>query len=1440
MRKTALLARIKKTPSLSVICVLFSFFGYAQQYHFSVEHITKTDGLSNTEITSIVQDRQGFIWIGTQYGLNKFDGYSVKVYQTITGDSNSLCDNNITTLMVDSRGDLWIGTENNGISVYDRNKDSFVNYLYDPLDLKSLSARYVTSIQEDSKGNVWVGTLMGLNKFRRETKDFERHLRGVDITIGDKTINKFQTENYPAALTRYLSSWIWKKKDYTELAKEIKSLVPVSEYEGCMDKLLKFSTVENKGVNIKVIQIDQHDNIWFGFENDSIGKFNPLNESFDIFKINQKNKGHGNISILSLCWDHDKLWLGTKDGGLMVYKPDEKKLHSYKTRYGAKLIKSIMRDSQGQIWIGDDQGLSIYDRKSDSFHFFDELEYDDKLLSADVSSILEDKQGNYWVASYQGGINLLKKNQSFNHDKFYDDVISPAGSKSVSAVLEDSYGNLWIGYFTSGIDLFLKDSKEKISFDPFQLCGLGKGTVFNIFEDSKKNIWIGTYEGGLQKYDKKNHRFISYAFKNNKDIHDIRSICEDKQGNLWMAAPGKGIGKFNPESQKFFLYKADYMRAVNSLASDWVNTIFCDKAGRIWTGSVSGVSVYDTTLGHFISYMTGNSNLSHDKVLVITQDNFNRIWIGTENGLNLFDEKKRSFQIYTTSEGLVSNFIAGLRVDATGNLWISTYNGLSRMDGVKGTIKNYSNNSGLPSTEFSIGASSTGKHDKIYFGAKSGLISFYPNKIHKNLLPPTVIITDFKLFNKSVPIGNGPNALLPKHISEVKEIKLPHDQNVITFEFTAINYIDPKQNTYAYMLEGFEQDWNYVGTQRAATYTNLDAGEYLFHVKAANNEGIVSPIGATLRIIVKPPLWLTIWAKILYAFLFLTAFYFIRKASIARIHLRNKVDLDEMKLRFFANISHELRTPLTLILSPLQHLATFNKLNKEDQAEVFEIMNSNGQRLLRLVNQLMNIYEIDAGVMKLKVSEDNIVQLCQTVFNTFRYSATKRNITYNFTPERTDITGFYDIDKVDKILSNIISNAFKYSSDGSSIKLSIFLLENNNLNTLPGNLIKRARPGSRFIKISVRDTGKGVPAEFQQKIFERFFRVEDDNSVDTGTGIGLSLARQLARIHKGDITITSESGKGSEFCIWLPIDESNYVLDEIEKIPQKNYEALIPLDYQTTKENSIEVNIIPENEGYQPILMIIEDSEDIRHYLRYSLKHEFQIIEAENGEQGLATIVEVIPDILICDVMLPGMSGIDVCSKVKKDQRTSHIPVILLTARAAESYQLQGLEEGADDYITKPFNMSVLAAKIRNIIAYRRRLKMVLQMELQTQSKGKIFSAEDIFIKKAIEAVEKHLENVEFDVEMLRLELGMSHTNLYRKLQALVGLSANQFIKNIRLKKAANLLESQELTVNEIAYAVGFRDPKYFSKSFRKQFGVLPSDYFRSNELSSSKTIKST
>lgn len=1405
----------KKTLiQIAIMLLLLCADSYAQGDQFFIKHVTRKDGLSNSEVTAVAQDSRGFLWIGTRAGLNRYDGQSIKVYRNMQGDTTSLADNSITTLFVNKQGELWIGTENNGLSIYDASHDNFRNYSWYMADPGSLSFNYVTSIEQDTEGTMWVATLMGLNKYNPHADNFERYLREVTVYIKERTIDSLRKWQCPNGIMEALQQNIDVPLNNGQFVALINNRYWIRKAVGVCD-------IDHKGDPIRVIESDNAGNLWLGFERDGLGKFDPVSKSIVKFPgIVQHEK------VLTLFYDNGYLWIGTEEGHVCRYSVASEKLDRFRKDTPDKFVKAILRDSHGRLWIGDSRGLNLFHAEQNEFFRVSFNEQGEQLINRDVSFIFEDMHENLWVCSSQGGLSLLKYEPNFKRLTFDDDA-EPGRPKVVSAVLEDEDQNLWVGYFTSGVDFFPRAGGRKISFPAGQAGGLGNGSVHVLFEDRSKNIWVGTYEGGLQRYDREKKRFVSYNFlQNGKTIQDVRSISEDAHGNLWIAVHGDGIKKLDPATGQFSHYRANYQRSKKSLSNDWTFSVYCDTKDRVWAGGVMGVSVFQKD-GGVRSFNEYNSNLSHNSVRMIFEDSQGRIWVGTESGLNLFEEGRNTFRVFNEIDGLPDGSIKSIQEDSMGFLWISTNNGLSKCNFEKGIIKTYLNSSNFLSNEFFENCSAASQTGKFYFGGKYGLDCFFPEQILDYPHKPPVVITDFKVFNRSVAIGNHADAILPKSILHTDQITLPYDQNIFTFEFTAINYLMPERNCYAYYLEGFEKNWNIAGNKKEATYTNLDPGDYVFHVKGANHDGVWNSVPVSVAVRITPPWWLSIPAKVSYVFVFILIAWLARKAIISRIKLKHRLELDEMKLRFFANVSHELRTPLTLILSPLADLVSDNKYTERDKHDLLGIIYNNAKRLLCLINQLMNIHEVDAGIVRLRVREGNVMASCRRIFDAFQYDAKKRGINYNMRPCADSITGYFDADKIEKILINIIGNAFKYSQDDGSITLDIMEYSADRRDEVPRQMKTILDDQFRCVRISVSDTGHGIPSELQEKVFERFFRI--DNERNTGTGIGLTLARQLARLHKGDITVVSAPDKGTVFSVWIPLHENAFNADErdadvahispvITDISERDISA-----HSANDPGNVEANL--------PVLTVIDDNEDIRRYIHHCFKDSFQVLSFPSGEEGVPKVMEIIPDLLICDIMLPGSSGFEICSRIKKDKRTSHIPVILLTAKTSDDSQLRGLAEcGADDYITKPFNAALLRAKVKNIYAYRKKLRKILQLELQSNNDTERFSAEDIFIKSALDIVEKNIDNPDFDVNALCREIGMSQTNLYRKLQGVVGLSANQFIKNVRLKRAACLLK-KGYTVMEAAYMVGFRDPKYFSKVFKKQYNKLPHEYSKA-ELS--------
>ncbi|GAB3830997.1 hypothetical protein GCM10028895_47790 [Pontibacter rugosus] len=821
---------------LVVMLLSCSLLGHAQYNELKFEHLLKEDGLSCSDVTSVVQDKQGFIWVGTIDGLNRYDGYNVKTYRNDPEDSTSLCDNKISVLFVDHQGVLWIGTENSGLSRYNKNTDSFTNFAPQVYDEHSLSYHYVTSITEDATKQLWVGTLWGLNKFDRKEQRFDQYLRDIKLQVTPETVTHLKEQGLAARFLTALRRL--EKKEFHSRASflaALRKLVPPADLLPYEHLIQSYIHVRTQAESIRSLEADTKGNVWLGLEQEGLALFNPASGKMNRYRHQPGNQHSlSNNEIMSLELDGNQLWVGTRGGGLNRLDIAQNKVYRYPYLKERNHIKDILKDSKNRIWYGDGFSLSRYNRQEDSFIMYETYNSRSSGQTAlAVNALYEDVQGTLWMACFQGGVVRTIVNNPFIHFSQNTSTKNGLTKSSVSTVLKDSKGNLWVGYYTMGIDVWDAQTNTKTHYtsNPQNAYSLGGGTVFKIFESSDGTIWVGTYRGGLQYFDTASKRFVSYRHEpgNPKSINgnDIRDIAEDKQQNLWVAVHGGGVDKLDRKTNTFTHYRANYSDWQHSLANDWVFTVLADDKNRIWAGSVAGVSILEPGKQDFISYSHHNSALSHNNVRSIFSDQKGKVWIGTENGLNRYDEQKKDFVVYTEKNGLANNFIMGGVADKKGNLWISTNNGLSKFDAATQTFRNYSRLDGLQSNEFFPGAYSKGGDNEIYFGGKNGLNVFNPEHIRDNPYKTPVVITDFKLFNKQVLVGKDQSPL-SKSISETHEITLSHDQNVMSFEFVGLNLVRPEKNQYAYKMEGFEQNWNYVGNRRDATYTNLDPGSTRF------------------------------------------------------------------------------------------------------------------------------------------------------------------------------------------------------------------------------------------------------------------------------------------------------------------------------------------------------------------------------------------------------------------------------------------------------------------------------------------------------------------------------------------------------------------------------------------------------------------------------------
>jgi signal transduction histidine kinase/ligand-binding sensor domain-containing protein/DNA-binding response OmpR family regulator len=1366
------------------------------------KHITKENGLSDTYIHCLIQDRKGFIWIGTPEGLHRYDGRKFKLFKHSLEDSNSLGTGGVYVLCVDKSGVLWIGTGGGGLNRYNADKENFTRFLnpedssamrnyilalyvdrsgiiwvgtqYDglfsfdtktekstyykniPDDPTSVSENRIWTFFEDSKNNLWVGTLSGgLNKFDRTTKKFTRYLHNPD----DPTSISFNTI---AGIREDKSGNIW-----------------IATFGGGLDQL----TYKDD----KQTPVFTHN------------KYDPKNPS----SLNS------NYLVFIHIDENDILWLGTNEGGLN------------------RSISSVSKNPD----------LSFISYKHDPLDKF-------SLLGSWVSWIYQDNSGLLWIANQGEGLNIINTKQ--NQFKLYShkpDEPNSLSSNNVTAIFEDKFGIVWIGTYDKGLNKWdrTKNKYTHYKHNPHDPNSLSNNRITEIHEDKSGDLWVATYFGGLNKFDRKKEKFYAYKFdpSNPNSISEdiVINIAEDPSGILWVGTPDNGLHKFDKD-KGIFTYIKYKLDEPEDFSSTYAAELFVDRSGLLWiSAKVDGIFSYDYQKDKFVHYENDPKNtnsLGGDIVNLIFQDKAGNYWFGlSDGGLDKFDKVINKFRHYSVKDGFPGNYIYSILEDDKGNLWISTDNGLSIFNPQSNTFRNFDTEDGLPSLALRSGCKT--KTGEYIYGCARGIVEFHPDSINENISIPPVYITDFHLFNKPVPIGYDSltkRTILKKSIIECDELALNYDDNVFSLEFATLDYYSPENNKYAYMIEGFDKDWTYTDQSRTlVTYTNLDPGEYLFRVKASDKYGNWSASGASIKIIILPPWWQTTWAYIFYIIFIGSAVYIIWKAQLRRIRIKNEYEMskfeaqklhevDELKSRFFTNISHEFRTPLTLILGPAKQL--IEKIKDEKIKSEISMIHRNARKLLGLVNQLLDISKLESGNMKLQTNPENIVSLLKALFLSFTSYAERKRITLKFNSVEDEIIVYLDKEKFEKIITNILSNAFKFTASGGRIEVT--------LTRHP----ETALPAGRLVSITIIDTGIGIPKENMDKIFDRFYQVDGSHTREhEGTGIGLSLTKELVELHKGKIEVESEEGKGTTFTVSIPVGTEHLKPEEIIKKDYGYEKEIETMEYEEEikrKPEHIDDNVSSEK-LFLPLLLITEDNDDVRFYIKQNLQQEYRIIESVDGEDGWNKSIEQLPDLIVSDVMMPKMDGFRFCEKLKTDSRTSHIPVILLTAKAAKEDKLEGYETGADDYIMKPFDTDELKARIKNLIEQRKRLHEHFQKEgIVGLDQTRITSVDKKFLQRAYEIISQNISNESFSVEVFAKNLSVSKSLLHKKITALTGEPPVEFIRRIRLNRAATFIENKFGNLSEIALEVGFSNPAYFSECFKKQFGVPPSQYHKDNK----------
>jgi signal transduction histidine kinase/DNA-binding response OmpR family regulator/sugar lactone lactonase YvrE len=965
-------------------------------------------------------------------------------------------------------------------------------------------------------------------------------------------------------------------------------------------------------------------------------------------------------------------------------------------------------------------------------------------------------------------------------------------------MIEDSYGMIWVTSFGSGVYVIdpIKNELTHLNQQKDDKNSLSNNYVHSVYEDKDGIIWIGTGAGGLNKYNRHSKEFKVYRYdpedSTTISTSEETAICEDGKGNLWVGTSTGGVNKYLRDEDQFEHFEHD-VNSMSSISSNRVVSMMKDSKGRLWIGTFGG-------------------------------------------GLNRWEDESRSFHHYGIKDGFPSNLINTIVEDKFGNIWVSTDKGIARFNPDTKKIKTYDVNDGLQGNEFYQNSGYVNKETgKIYFGGTSGFNVFNSADMVDNETAAMIVFTDFKIYNKSVPVSTGEDdeSPLKENILFTKELVIPFSDNYISFEFAALDYNNPEKIQYAYMMEGFNKEWIYSGNQRFATYTNLDAGNYSFKVKSTNSDGIWNEEGTSIKVTILPPWWATWWAYLIYITAIISILFFARQFEMKRVKLHNDLQLkdveakklqevDKLKSRFFANISHEFRTPLTLILGLTDKLSRNN--SDRDSKKDHNVIRKNANRLLHLINQLLELSKLEAGSTNIQVSKIDINKFLKRILASFSSLADQKKLEmiYNGKPSNQDVIQketylYIDIKKIETVFYNLISNAIKFSPPDEKIDV-------------------RVTPHLQYVDISITNTGVGIPKDKLPFVFNRFYQIDESIQRDhEGTGIGLALVKEIVELHNGEINVFSENEKETTFKIRLNVGRAQFNPEQvIEHIPDTvETEAL----NQDLIEEMVSEEVMPErglseaDKKEAQIILLVEDNFDLRNYISEQLEDDFTIFEAEDGEKGLEMAEKLIPDLIVSDIMMPKMDGYELCKKVKTDIKTSHIPIILLTAKAAREDKIEGLELGADDYLVKPFDADELKLRVQNLIRGRKQLREKLHIELLKKPKEvSVPSTERVFLENINNTIEENIENEKFGVDELSKEIGLSRSQLHRKIKSICDQSTTEFIRNFRLHRAADLLKQDAGNIAEIAYKVGFNSQAYFTKSFQELFSCSPSEYKKSQQ----------
>jgi ligand-binding sensor domain-containing protein/signal transduction histidine kinase/DNA-binding response OmpR family regulator len=1345
-------------------------------------------------VMCILKDYKGYMWFGTVDGLLRYDGINLYVYEKNPDDSTSLSHNSVNVLMEDKDKNLWIGTSE-GLNLYNRDMDNFIHVGSNDTNLFRLNDSYISALCLDKKSLLWVGTFDGLNVYNPEKQIINHYSYNVN--------------------------------DHNAISSN----------------------------RITCIAIDSEDNVWLGTQN-GLNLFSDKVEGFrHFFTVQGNRESLSNNNITSLAIDLEgNLWVGTRGGGLnkLIKRNDDFLFKRYynnnrTSSLSNNFILSLNADSRDYLWIGTENGgLNRLKIKTEFFKVFKVEEGNNYSLNSNsIWALYNDNENRLWIGTHNKGINVIDENFS----KFESFQKNPVNNISltdndVTGFTEDSRGNIWIATDGGGICRFDPETRKfnKIIVNNAAHNYLVNNAIKAILYDSKENIWVGTWAGGIDRLNKNGVKIENYNIESEQGggNNNILSLYEDSKGNIWAGTAGSGLFKYITATNTFDQVSCSSQSGILTKAA-YVTAMLEDSEGSFWIGTLYGMVILKRSPARKFSCINfsradNSPTLSSNAIEVIFEDRKKRLWFGTtDNGLNLFNKQDSTFIVFQKKDGLPGNSILGILEDDAGFLWIMTNKGVSRFNYDSLDFTNYTREDGLNSNEFYVGSCLRTKKGEFFIGGENGFNVFYPKNIKNNNFIPPVYLSNLKINNITAEIG-AENSPLKKHIGETTEITLSYKQSSFTVEFIALNYTRSARNQFSYKLEGFDNDWNDAGNDRSASYTNIKPGKYVFMVKGSNNDGIWNNTPTRLLINIEPPFWKTWWAILLYIFLISVLVAVSLKIWNERIKIRHQLkleqlgrekehELNEKNIQFFTDISHEFRTPLSLIIAPLEGLILSAQSKIKEQLVVIY---RNAQRMLHLTNNLMDFRRLEEGRTSLRVKYGEIVSFIREVSSYFNVNFKRRHINFTINTSDAIIQAWFDPEKLETIMLNLLSNASKYTPDGGNIKVVVDSLTSKDVKEKYNILSEEMHPASRYIEIGIIDDGSGISSEDLPFVFEKFYQSDSNRKKkNSGMGIGLALTKGLVELNHGRIKARSNPNHETNFSFVLPIDHISFLEDEIVNEPTSVLSRTILSEQEelSLKKHGKELSDTDQDEEKADVL-VVEDNYELRTFLARELGEKYTIVQSDSGKSGIELAFNIIPDLIVSDILMPQCSGIELCNVLKADIRTCHIPIILLTAKTTISDQIEGVEVGADAYITKPFNMQFLVAKINQLIQSRRKLYAHFSQDVYLMpNKMADNELDQRFLQKTIDYIVTNITDNTLNVEGLAVEMNLSRSNVYRKIKALTGMTIIEFIRIVRLKHAIKLMEAKKYTLAEIAYQTGFTSPSYFTKSFKDQYGKPPSEY---------------